>query len=282
MPELPEVETVRRGLSPALVGRRIVAVDVRDARLRYPVDRRRLAARVVGREVIAIERRAKYLIARLRRPSHADARSDTCLVVHLGMTGGLRVFADGVAEEPHTHVVFELDDGRELRFRDPRRFGLVDALRASDLATDRRFTGLGVEPLSDECDGDAFFERTRGRRKPVKNWLMDASQVVGVGNIYACEALFRAGVHPQRAVGRIGKQRWGRLTAAVQEVLRDAIDAGGTTLSDFRDAQGGEGYFRVQLSVYGREGEPCPQCGETVRRRVMAGRSTYYCSRCQR
>ena len=278
MPELPEVETVRRGLEPLLSGRRIVRVDVRERRLRCPVDLDALERHVVGRRVTALTRRAKYLLV------HVDdvaAGESSRLVIHLGMSG--RILASGSEEpfEPHTHVVFGLDDGRQLRFIDPRRFGLVDAIAASAVATDRRFVHLGVEPLSQECDTAYLFERSRGVRKPVKNFLMDAQQIVGVGNIYACESLHVAGVHPTRSAGRIRRERWARITDAVKEVLGDAIRQGGTTLNDFHNVDGDGGYFQVSLRAYGREGEPCVRCGAAIRRRVMAGRSTFYCAGCQ-
>jgi formamidopyrimidine-DNA glycosylase len=179
-------------------------------------------------------------------------------------------------------VLFRLDDTWELRFRDPRRFGLVDAIGASELARDRRFTALGLEPLSDEFTGRELYALSRGSRKPVKNFLMDASRIVGVGNIYASEALFLAGIHPRRAAGRLGPGRWEELVASVREVLTAAIERGGTTLRDFHDSSDAEGAFQDQLRVYDRAGEECGRCGGTIRRVVLAGRSSYYCPGCQR
>ncbi len=273
MPELPEVETVRRSLVPALVGRRIESVDVFERRLRYPVRPARLR-RACDQTIERLGRRAKYLLMHLE-----DA---TTIVVHLGMSGRLLTAPRGAPRPSHVHVTFGLSGGLELRFRDPRRFGLVDAVTTPELERDRRFAHLGVEPLSEAFDGRSFHERCRGVRRPIKNYLMDARQVVGVGNIYASEALFLAGIHPRRAAGSLSRKRWERLVASVKEVLDAAIEAGGTTLNDFQSGTGDAGYFQVQLRVYGREGEACLQCRSKVRRLVLAGRSTYLCGRCQR
>lgn len=274
MPELPEVETVRRGLLARIVGRRIDGLEVYDRRLRYPVRPRVLERWVVSREVEDVQRRSKYLVIHLE----GNGR----LLIHLGMTGSLTLCDADRPKEDHVHVLFRLDDSRELRFRDPRRFGLVDAVTSSELGRDRRFSALGAEPLSDQFTGPEFYCRSRGSRRPVKTFLMDSTQVVGVGNIYASEALFRAGVHPRRAAGRLGRERWETLVASVRRVLSDAIDRGGTTIRDFHDARGEAGDFQDHLQVYDRAGEACLRCFGTVRRIVLAGRSTYYCPGCQR
>jgi formamidopyrimidine-DNA glycosylase len=274
MPELPEVETVRRGLHPRIVGRRFEAVEVRERRLRRQVDTARLRRGVCGRRVEDLTRRGKYLLIHLE--------GEQRLLIHLGMSGRLLLVPAGEPFESHVHVCFDIEGGLQLRFRDHRRFGLVEAMSSSSLNKDSRLSQLGVEPLSRACTARYFYERARGRKRPVKNFLMDARQVVGVGNIYASEALFLAGIHPLRAAGRISAPSWERLTRAVKRVLRDAIRQGGTTLSDFRDVNGEAGYFQVRLRVYGREGEDCPRCQGTIRRRVLAGRSSFYCSGCQR
>ena len=274
MPELPEVETLRRSLLPRLVGRRIEAVEVREKRLRRPVNVRRLRRDVCGRLVKDVCRRAKYLFV--------DLEGDRRLLIHLGMSGRLLVQPAGQALADHVHVRFRLDDGMELRFRDHRRFGMVDSLKSSQVARDERFVHLGPEPLSDECNGHYFHEQSRGVRKPVKNFLMDGHQVVGIGNIYANEALFLAAIHPRRSAGRIGRASWDRLTGSVKRVLEDAIRQGGTTLKDFRNASDEEGCFQVHLRVYDRVGEACPRCARLIQREVLAGRSTFYCARCQR
>jgi formamidopyrimidine-DNA glycosylase len=274
MPELPEVEVLRRSLAPLLLGEKIVGVRVRNSALREKVDRRQLGRMVRGREIRALRRRAKYL--------WIDLEADRTLVIHLGMSGRLTVLGRAAPVEPHEHVAFRLGTGRRLAFRDPRRFGLVLALPSGSLESDPRFARLGVEPLSDEFCGDLLGKLARRRRGPVKSFLMDGRLVAGVGNIYASEALNEAAIHPRRSVARISRQSWRRLAAAVQATLRQAIEQGGTTLNDFADGEGRSGYFQVSLRVYGREGEACPRCGRVVRSLVMSGRSTYYCPGCQR
>lgn len=274
MPELPEVEVLRRSLEPRLLGARVDAVVVHDRRLREPVDARRLRRALVGRRVTAVRRRAKYLLV--------DVEGGSTLVLHLGMSGRLTVVPRRAPPVPHEHVVLDLGRRGRLRFVDPRRFGLVLALPTAALAGDRHFAGLGVEPLGGELDGELLRARAAGRRGPVKIFLMNAGVVVGVGNIYASEALFAAGIDPRRSVARVAVARWQRLAMAVREVLARAIAQGGTTLNDFVDGEGNAGYFQVSLAVYDREGQPCLRCGTTVRRLVQGGRSTYHCPRCQR
>lgn len=273
MPELPEVDVLCRSLEPHLPGDEVAGVEVRAPALREPLDLEALKS-LKGRRIESLARRAKYLWIYLD-----DGRT---LVVHLGMSGRLTL-ADGDApEEPHEHVVFYLASGRKLRFRDPRRFGQVFVVPTADLTDDRHFRHLGPEPLSVHFSGDVLRRAAEGRRGPVKTFLMDATVVVGVGNIYASEALFRAGIHPKRSVARIAAARWNRLAETVAEVLRDAIEEGGTTLLDFSDGEGRGGYFQVSLSVYGREDEPCPRCDDgIIRRIVQSNRATFYCPRCQ-
>ena len=274
MPELPEVEVLRRSLRPLLVGERIVGLRVRNAALREPVDRRRLGRLVRGRGIEKLRRRAKYLLI--------DLEGGSTLVVHLGMSGRLTLVAGDAPVQPHEHVAFRLAGGGRLAFCDPRRFGLVLALPTGRLEGDRHFAPLGIEPLGEELSGDTLAGLARGRRGPVKSFLMDGRLVVGVGNIYASEALHRAAIHPRRSVARISPQSWQRLTVAVQATLRQAIGEGGTTLNDFADGEGRSGYFQVSLRVYGRQGEACPRCGRPIRRIVMGGRGTFYCPGCQR
>lgn len=274
MPELPEVETVRRTLRTVLLGRRIDRVHVYDRRLRYPVQVQTLRRRVQGQRIRDIHRRAKYLLLELEDGHH--------VLVHLGMSGRLVVTPKDAPRLPHVHVVFSLENDHELRFRDPRRFGLVAALTPRGVKTDRRLTKLGVEPLSDGFSADEFYRRTRRLQKPVKNYLMDMKELVGVGNIYANEALFQAGIRPTCPVGRIGLSRWGRLVECVKGVLVEAIEQGGTTINDFQDGTGDEGFFQQRLQVYDRAGEACSRCEGMIRRVILAGRSTFYCPRCQR
>lgn len=276
MPELPEVETVRRGLLPLLLGRRVVGVRVRDRRLREPIVPAALG-RLRGARVVDIRRRSKYLLV--------DTRDETgverTLLVHLGMTGQLWVCDRGRPARPHEHVVLALDDGRDLRFADPRRFGMIQVLPSDRVDRHPRLSGLGPEPLDDGLTASGLHRVTRRRRKPVKNFLMDTRSIAGIGNIYACEALHRAAVRPTRQVGRIALTAWERIVESVRAVLQAAIAAGGTTLQDFRNAEGEVGYFSIDLEVYERAGEPCRRCGTKIRRIVQAGRSTFYCPGCQ-
>jgi formamidopyrimidine-DNA glycosylase len=272
MPELPEIETIRRGLLPLLTGRKVLEVKVRERRLREPIAVRGLA-RLRGATVTGIRRRSKYLLM--------DTDSGLTLLIHLGMTGQLWV-ADAVRpRRPHEHVVFALDNYRELRFADARRFGLLRLLKSDKAHRDPRLKGLGPEPLDEGLTGEALYRITRGRVKPVKNFLMDTRAIAGVGNIYACEALYRCRLNPKRAVGKIGREVWDRLLANLRDVLNEAISAGGTTLRDFLNAEGDAGYFAISLRVYDRAGEPCGRCRARIRRIVQAGRSTFYCPRCQ-
>lgn len=274
MPELPEVEVLRRSLEPHLVGDRIERVEVRNTAMREAIVPAQLARRTAGREVEALRRRAKYLLI--------DLAGGQTLVVHLGMSGRLTLVPGEEPLEPHEHVAFFLRSGRRLRLRDPRRFGLVFAAPTADLEADPHFAHLGVEPLEPGFGGPFLAGAAAGRRGPVKSFLMDARIVVGLGNIYATEALYRSGVHPNRSVARISAGRWDRLAESSMAVLRQAISEGGTTLNDFADGEGQSGYFQVSLGVYGREGEACAVCGTPIRRIVQAGRSTFYCYRCQR
>ncbi|MEO6194557.1 MAG: bifunctional DNA-formamidopyrimidine glycosylase/DNA-(apurinic or apyrimidinic site) lyase [Thermoanaerobaculia bacterium] len=278
MPELPEVEVLRRSLEPHLVGDRIERVEVTNPSLREPVDVPRLRRAARGREVVALRRRSKYLLI--------DLEGGWTVVVHLGMSGRLTLAPAAAPPELHEHVAFHLRSGRRLRFRDPRRFGVVFAAKTAELGADPHFAHLGPEPLepglSGKVLGEVLARAAAGRRGPVKAFLMDAGVVVGVGNIYASETLHRAGVHPGRSVARISRQRWQRVAESAMAVLRQAISQGGTTLNDFADGEGRSGYFQVSLTVYDREGEPCLACGRPVRRIVQAGRSTFYCPGCQR
>ncbi len=271
MPELPEVETTRRGIAPHLAGRRFTGARVRNRRLRRPVPRD-LSRLLAGQPVTGVRRRGKYLV--IDTPAGS-------LIIHLGMSGSLRVVPAGTPPGPHDHVDLLLDDGRCLRLRDPRRFGLVLFTRRDPL-THPLLKDLGPEPLAPGFGGDDLWRRARGRRTAIKNFIMDGRVVAGVGNIYANEALFRAGIHPARPAGRISRARMARLAAAIRAVLEEAIAAGGTTMRDFTDSQGKPGYFALSLAVYGREGEPCPRCGHPIRHVVIGQRSTCYCPRCQR
>ncbi len=273
MPELPEVEITRRGLVPLLLGRRFLEVHVRERRLREPVHVASLR-KLRGAEVTDLRRRSKYLLI--------DTDAGLTLLIHLGMSGRLWVADAHRPDAEHQHVVLGLDNGRQLRFADPRRFGMVKALQTARLDRHPRLRGLGPDPLDESLTGEDLFRATRGRRKPVKSFLLDTRAIAGIGNIYACEALYRAGINPKRAVGRIGRRRWQDLLAALREVLLEAIAAGGTTLRDFLNAEEKAGYFAFSLRAYDCEGERCRRCNGTIRRIVQTGRSTFYCPTCQR
>lgn len=270
MPELPEVETTRRGVEPWSLCQRVVAVQVREPRLRWPVPPD-LALRLQGQAIEAVERRAKYLLFRTAGGS---------LLVHLGMSGSLRVIHDASPLLRHDHVEILLASGDRLRFNDPRRFGCMLWLEPG--ASHPLLDGLGPEPLSVDFSGEVLYHRSRGRRGPVKPFLMDGHIVVGVGNIYANEALFLAGIRPDRPAGRIGLARYQRLADHVKQVLTSAISQGGTTLRDFVGGDGKPGYFAQQLYVYGRGGEPCKHCQRPLRECRLGQRATVYCVTCQR
>ncbi len=279
MPELPEVETVRRGLIPRLVGRRIVRLLQRRRDLRVPLPAK-FAQRVEGRTVRAIDRRAKYLLIRLD-----DGQT---LIAHLGMSGRMTLHDEASASEHplqrHDHVVMETDEGWQVRFNDARRFGLMLLVADEALAKHKLFKGLGPEPLDDTFDGATLAGRLKGRRTPIKAALLDQKTLVGVGNIYACEALFLSGISPRRSAHTVQGERADRLVASIKQVLLRSIDDGGSTLRDHVQPGGELGYFQTRFNVYDRVGAICPtrDCGRAVRRLVQAGRSTFYCARCQR
>lgn len=269
MPELPEVETTRRGLSPHLLGRRIVALNLRQPKLRWPIPDELQQLR--GQRIEAIERRAKYLLV------HTEPGS---ALLHLGMSGSLRVLPQSAPIGKHDHVDWLLDSGQVLRYTDPRRFGSQLWQAQGDIHPLLR--GLGPEPLSDDFDAEHLFLHSRGRSAAVKVFLMDQAIVVGVGNIYAAEALFAAGIRPTRSAGEVSLARYRRLAEAVKRILAHAIARGGTTLRDFINPDGAPGYFEQELFVYGRLGEPCRVCGTAIRSIRLGQRSTFFCPRCQR
>jgi len=270
MPELPEVETTLRGISPALQGRVIREVRVRNASLRWPVTDE--VQQACGQSVTGLRRRAKYLLIELQTGG---------LMIHLGMSGSLRICDMDDAPRKHDHVDIVLDNGVCVRFNDPRRFGLFLWWRepADEHPLLRE---LGPEPLLNSFSGDYLWQKSRGRRGAVKNFIMNGKIVVGVGNIYASEALYMSGIHPQRAAGRISAARYSALAAAIVDVLERAIQQGGTTLRDFTNSDGNPGYFAQELLVYNRERLPCFQCRAPIRKKVIGQRSSYYCARCQR
>ena len=270
MPELPEVETTRRGLAPHVEGKRIKGVVLRRPDLRWPIPSE-IASTLPGQRIDAVRRRAKYLLL--------DTEAGSALL-HLGMTGSLRVLPATTPVTTHDHVDLLLSSGKVLRFNDPRRFGCL--LWQASGETHQLLQALGPEPLSDDFDGDYLFARSRGRKAPVKTFLMDQGIVVGVGNIYAAESLFRAGISPLRAAGTVSRARYALLADAVKDILAYAITRGGTTLRDFISPDGAPGYFEQELLAYGRGGEPCPRCGRTLKSANIGQRASVWCGYCQR
>jgi formamidopyrimidine-DNA glycosylase len=272
MPELPEVETTRRGILPHVLGRSIRGVIVRRADLRQPVPSD--ISRIEGLELHAVRRRSKYLLL--------DTTDGPSLLIHLGMSGSLRITHPSDPWRTHDHVALDLEGGRQLRFHDPRRFGLVLLVDPNREADHPLLARLGPEPLEEGFDGAVLAKACAGRQCAIKLRIMDASAVVGVGNIYASEALFRAGIPPQMPAGRVSRKRLDKLANAIRSVLADAIEQGGTTLRDFLNADGQPGYFRQRLYVYERKDHPCRLCQTPIRHTILGQRSTYWCPRCQR
>ena len=291
MPELPEVDTVRMGLTPVLEGHKFTKVETRrgDLRVPFPED---FAKRLTGRHIMRLWRRAKYLLAELD--------GGETLVIHLGMSGHMSVYAEGRTRKlgqyvyegsppeagrgKHDHVVMETDAPARIVFTDHRRFGLMTLIDTPKLHADKLFKGLGVEPLSGEFDAAALAHALKGKKTPIKSALLDQRVVAGLGNIYVCEALFRAGISPKRLAAKVQKASIIPLVHAIKTVLKEAIKAGGSSLRDYKKADGELGYFQHLFNVYDRAGEPCPKkgCGGTVKRIVQAGRSTFYCPKCQK
>ncbi len=293
MPELPEVETVRRGLAPVLEGRRIRLATQRRLDLRYPLPER-FAERLTGRRIERLDRRAKYILARLE--------GEEVLLIHLGMSGRFTIHMpaaggltpggfhyaapdDGAGLGAHDHIVLDMEDGARIVYADHRRFGFMDLIAEAELEANPHLANLGPEPLGNEFSAAVLSERLKGRRAPIKAALLDQRTVAGLGNIYVCEALYRAGISPNRLAASVaGPQRSERLARAIRDVLGDAIAAGGSTLRDYAQTDGELGYFQHSFAVYDRDGVACSKsgCGGTVKRTVQSGRSTYYCPQCQR
>lgn len=269
MPELPEVETTRRGLEPLLVGRRVRALIVRQPRLRWPVPPR-LKHTLPGQTIDALARRGKYLLLHM---------SAGAVILHLGMSGSLRLVSADTQPGKFDHVDLVLDNDNCLRLRDPRRFGAM--LWTDDPPRHKLLVHLGPEPLSEAFNGDYLYDKSRHRTRAIKDFLMDGRILAGVGNIYANEALFTAAIDPRRPAGKISRPRYQALSQAVRATLTQAIEAGGTTLRDFRRSDGTPGYFQQTLWVYGRRGQPCRRCGRPIRSETLGSRSTFFCRYCQ-
>lgn len=276
MPELPEVEVVKRGLEPHLPGRVISALRYSGKKLRTEVPFQDMLSLLVNREITGLRRRAKYLIV--------EMDSGTLLIVHLGMTGNLGLFAENSAELPHDHVIWVLDNGLELRFNDVRRFGSISLIR-HDQTTELEktfFKTTGPEPFGASFSAAYLGKKAAGKSQPVKNFIMDNQIVAGLGNIYANESLYAAGIRPTRPAGKVSNKKWTILVDKIREVLSWAISCGGSTISDFIDASGQQGYFQVNFKVYGRTGETCLQCDKPIRMIKLGGRASFFCPRCQR
>ncbi|MFY0646387.1 bifunctional DNA-formamidopyrimidine glycosylase/DNA-(apurinic or apyrimidinic site) lyase [Sulfitobacter geojensis] len=283
MPELPEVETVMRGLAPAMQGTVIAQADVNrpDLRWPFPAD---MARRLTGQTVLQLRRRSKYILA--------DLSSGESLLIHLGMSGRMLVSGDPLGQfvrehpmaEKHDHVVFHMANGARITFNDPRRFGAMDLLDTATAAQHKLLAVLGPEPLGNDFHEAHLIAAFKGRNTPVKSALLDQRIIAGLGNIYVCEALYRAGIHPARKAGKLSRPRVAALVPIIRDVLGEAIQAGGSSLKDFRQADGELGYFQHSFDVYGREGAPCksPECTQVIKRIVQSGRSSFYCSQCQR
>ncbi|MCK0141201.1 bifunctional DNA-formamidopyrimidine glycosylase/DNA-(apurinic or apyrimidinic site) lyase [Aliiroseovarius sp. F20344] len=283
MPELPEVETVRRGLLPVMEGARILQAETRREGLRWPFPDR-MAERLTGARVDRLGRRSKYLLL--------DLDTDETLIIHLGMSGRIlisghklgKMHHDHPAPEKHDHVVFDLENGARVTFNDPRRFGAMDLCATSALEDHKLIQVLGPEPLGNRFDAEYLIEAFEGKNTPIKTALLDQGIIAGLGNIYVCEVLFRAGIHPTRKAGRISEDRVASLVPIIRDVLSEAIESGGSSLKDYRQADGDLGYFQHSFRVYGRKGERCvnSRCEGEIRRIVQSGRSTFYCAQCQR
>ena len=283
MPELPEVETVRRGLQPSMEGAVIVTAQVNRPDLRWPFPER-MAERLTGARVNQLRRRSKYILA--------DLDTGETLLIHLGMSGRLTVSGDPLGQfvhqhpqaEKHDHVVFDMDNGARVTFNDPRRFGAMDLLETGTAEQHKLLSVLGPEPLGNDFHEAHLIEAFRNKNSPVKTALLDQGIIAGLGNIYVCEALFRAGISPRRKAKQISAKRIATLVPIIRQVLQDAIAAGGSSLKDFRQADGELGYFQHSFDVYGREGEPCRSegCKAQIQRITQSGRSSFFCAQCQR
>lgn len=274
MPELPEVETTRRGLALKLQDRRITRIEARRPDLRFPLPAD-FAARIRGRQVEALERRAKYILIRLS--------GGLVWLIHLGMSGRM-VIRQGWPNDigPHDHVIFGTDDGWSVTFNDARRFGMMDLIEAPALASHKLLGTIGPEPLDDAFTPAVLIAALQGKRTPMKAALLDQRVVAGLGNIYVSEALYRAGIHPERLAGSVAPKRLEKLVPAIKQVLLEAVEAGGSSLRDYVQTDGELGYFQTRFRVYDRENQPCPACQRPIKRIVQSGRSTFFCGHCQK
>lgn len=270
MPELPEVETTCKGIQPHIKNQKVVEIIVRQAKLRWQIPEE--IQDMVGQTIDSVERRGKYILLKVQKGT---------TLIHLGMSGSLRILEAGTPHEKHDHVDIIFENNKLIRLRDPRRFGAVLWTTQNPLKH-KLIRSLGPEPLSDDFNTNYLYQQSRNRTVSIKQFIMNGHVVVGVGNIYACESLFKAGISPKRSAGKISKTRYKNLVKIIKEVLAAAIEQGGTTLKDFVQAEGSPGYFQQQLNVYGRAGEPCLVCSSVVKKITQGQRSTFHCAKCQR
>jgi formamidopyrimidine-DNA glycosylase len=275
MPELPEVEVICQGLLPHLIHKKILAVRCSGKQLRAPVHCTEMQNELIGHEIISLRRRAKYLILK--------TSSGSSLIIHLGMTGNMGIFPPNTPLKKHDHVCWQLDNETELRFNDTRRFGAVHILAAKNCNTLEKdfFAATGPEPFSRTCTAEYLCKRAGKRKIAIKKFIMDNHVIAGIGNIYANEALFRAGIHPERGVNSINLEEWRTLMRVVRKTLKHAIACGGSTISDFVNASGQGGYFQMNFQIYGKEGENCRNCGSVISKKTIGGRASFFCRSCQ-
>lgn len=274
MPELPEVEVIKRGLQNHLPGRKVIAATAGNKKLRLPMPRKNLKKYILGAHIKSVGRRAKFLLITLD--------NGACLVVHLGMTGRLGIFPSGTRRSKHDHLRLQLDNSMELRFSDTRRFGFIQVLAPGTDLSKAMLADLGPEPFGRGFTPEYLMSRAAGKTRPLKNFLMDSRIVAGIGNIYACEILFHAGLNPAKKISSLSMREWTIVVASSRHILRKAIESGGTTISDFVNESGRTGYFQLELQAYGKQGRPCTCCATPIAKKTMAGRSTYFCPKCQK
>ncbi len=275
MPELPEVEVICRGLQNHIIGRRIEAVHCSGKHLRSPVDCTGLSDELCGQSINSLTRRAKYLLLQFT--------GGAALILHLGMTGNMGIFKKGSKTKKHDHICWTLDNNTELRFNDTRRFGAVHLFPAEEASKGVKafFAKTGPEPFSRTCSTKYLFNRAANKKQPVKNFIMDSHTIAGIGNIYANESLFRAGINPTLPASSLTEKEWKRLLTVIRKTLKHAIQCGGSTISDFVNASGDGGYFQMNFQIYGKNGEQCRQCQETIQKITIGGRASFFCPRCQ-
>ena len=274
MPELPEVEVIKRGLQKHLPGRKVTGSVAGNRKLRLPVPRKGLKAFIAGAKILSVDRRAEFLLVTMD--------NGALLIIHLGMTGRLGLFPDAAPRSKHDHFRLQLDNHMQLRFNDIRRFGFIQVIPPGSDLSETMLAGIGPEPLGKEFTPEYLHRLARGKNRPVKNFLMDSRVVVGIGNIYACEILFHAGINPLKKIRLLSKKEWEQIVASSRHILRKAIKCGGTTISDFVSASGKSGYFQLELQTYGRQGLSCNCCASPIAKKTMAGRSTFFCPTCQK